>query len=182
MMIAACSMSKPAAPSGPPPSGTIGEKAISTTATVQKIDHKQRKVTLKRADGTMTTIQVGESVQNLPQVKVGDEVTVTYYESLAYEVKKPGQAEPGAAVGEQVERAKPGEKPAGAVAQVAQITATITAIDKKAGTVTLRGADGESTTIKARNPANLERVAVGDLVEITYTEALAIAVEPPAKK
>jgi hypothetical protein len=45
-------------------------------------------------------------------VKVGDEVTVTYYESLAYAVRKPGDAQPGAAMAEEVQRAQLGEKPA----------------------------------------------------------------------
>ena len=48
--------------------------------------------------------------------------------------------------------------------------------------MTLKAPDGTLTTIKARNPANLDKVAVGDLVEITYTEALAIGVEPAPKK
>ena len=38
------------------------------------------------------------------------------------------------------------------------------------------------TTIKARDPRNLERVAVGDLVEITYTEAVAVSVDKPGKQ
>jgi hypothetical protein len=63
--------------------------------------------------------------------------------------------------------------------RVTTITATIAAIDKVAGTVTLRGLDGEDTTIKARNRDNLDHVAVGDLVDITCTEALAVSVETP---
>ena len=55
------------------------------------------------------------------------------------------------------------------------------AIDKLAGTVTLRGPSGDMTTIKARDPQKLDRVSVGDVVEITYTEAVAIAVETPKK-
>ena len=35
-------------------------------------------------------------MRNLPQVKVGDVLTVAYQESLAWEVKKPGEATPGA--------------------------------------------------------------------------------------
>ncbi len=35
---------------------------------------------------------------------------------------------------------------------------------------------------KARNPDNLNRVSVGDLVEITYTEAVAVSVQDPEKK
>ena len=78
-------------------------------------------------------------------------------------------------------RAKPGEKPGGAVGQRVTFTATIEAIDLAKGTVTLKGPQGNSQTIKARNPANLKKVKVGDVVDITYTEAVAIEVEAAPK-
>ena len=171
-----------AAASAPLPSGVVGENLVTTTATVKAIDLKTRRVTLQRADRSLLKFTAGDEVRNLAQVKVGDEVNVTYYESLAYEVKKPGQAAAGASVAEGIGRSKPGEKPGGAAGRVTTVTATISAIDKAANTVTLRGPDGEDTTFKARNPDNLNRVSVGDLVDITYTEALAISVETPGKK
>lgn len=172
----------PGAAPTPVVSGTVGEKAVQVTATVEAVDLKTRQVKLKGPEGNVFTVHADERVKNLPQVKKGDSVVATYYESLAYEVHKPGQAEPGVAVAEDVATAKPGEKPAAVGARAVQVTATIAAIDKSQGTVTLKSPDGELTTIKARNPANLDKVQVGDLVEITYTEALAIAVEPGAKK
>ena len=186
--VAGCaSMSKEAAPAPPAvaaplPSGTVGENLVSATAKVKAIDLKTRHVTLQRADGSIVKFVAGEEVRNLPQVKIGDDVTVSYYESLAYEVKKPGDATPGASVAEAAGRAQPGDKPAAAAGRVTTITATIAGIDKGAGTVTLKTPDGEMTTIKARNPDNLNRVTVGDLVNITYTEALAISVDTPTKK
>lgn len=164
-----------------PVSGTVGENVVSATAVVKKLDLKTRMVTLERADGSLIKFRAGDEVRNLPQVKVGDEVNVTYYESLAYEVKKPGDAVPGTTVAETAERAKLGEKPGVAGARVTTVTATITAIDKAAMTVTLKGPDGESTTIKARDPKKLDRVSVGDLVDITYTEAVGISVDTPKK-
>lgn len=172
----------PAAAVTPVVAGTVGESAIQVTATVQAIDLKTRMVTLKGPEGDEFTVHADERVKNLPQVKKGDLVQATYYESLAYEVKKPGQAAPGVAVAEDVATAKPGEKPAGMGARAIVVTSTIQALDKKKGTVTLKAPDGTLTTVKVKNPANLEKVAVGDLVEITYTEALAIAVEPAPKK
>jgi hypothetical protein len=154
---------------------------VTTTARVKAIDQQTRYVTLERADGSEVMLYADTTVRNLPQVQVGDEVKVSFYESLAYEVKKPGTATPGATVAEETARAKPGEKPAGAGARVTTIVATIVGIDKAAGTVTLQGATGRETTIKARDPRNLDRVAVGDLVEITYTEAVAVSVEKPVK-
>ena len=138
-------------------------------------------MTLERSDGSLVKFRASDQVRNLPQVKVGDEVTATYYESMAFQVKKAGDATMGTVVAEDVARAKPGERPGYADAQVTTVTTTITAIDKQAGTVTLQNVDGKSATVKARNPANLERVAVGDLVEITLTEAVGISVASPTK-
>jgi hypothetical protein len=169
------------AASQPLPSGTVGANLVTATARVKALDQQTRRVTLERADGSEVTFYADDTVRNLPQVHVGDEVTASFYESLAYEVKKPGTAVPGATVAEDAARAKLGEKPAGAGARVTTIVATIVGLDKAAGTVTLQGPTGRATTIKARDPRNLERVAVGDLVEITYAEAVAVSVEQPVK-
>jgi Cu/Ag efflux protein CusF len=166
-------------PAAPLPGGTVSEGLVSATARVKAIDQKTRMVTLERADGSVVKFRAGDEVRNLPQVKVGDEVTATYYESMAFQVKKPGDASMGAVVGEESARAKPGQKPGAASARVVTVTTRITGIDKRAGTVTLQDPDGANVTVKARDPANLERVAVGDLVEITMTEAVGISVGPP---
>jgi Cu/Ag efflux protein CusF len=172
----------PAAAPAPLPSGTVGANLVSATATVKAIDLKTRRVTLQRPDGSLIKFRAGDEVRNLAQVKVGDTVTVTYYESLAYEVKKPGSVTPGAAVAEGLERAKPGEKPGATAGRVTTVTTTIAGIDKAAGTVTLRSPDGEDTTVKVRDPQKLNQVSVGDLVQITYTEALGISVQEAGKK
>ena len=164
-----------------PVSGTVDENVVSATATVKALDQKTRMVTLQKPDGSLIKFRAGDNVRNLAQVKVGDEVTVSYYESLAYEVKKPGTAAPGVAMAEGVGRAKLGEKPGAVGAQVTTVTATIAAIDTAAGTVTLKGPEGDLTTIKARDPQRLTLVSVGDLVEITYTEALGISVDEATK-
>ena len=99
---------------------------------------------------------------------------------MAGEVRRPRRAR-GQHAGE-VTRAQPGEKPAGRVGSSVTVTATITAIDMANDTVTITGPGGQSRTIKARNPANLRKVKVGDPVDITYSEALAVSVRPVSKK
>jgi Cu/Ag efflux protein CusF len=179
LALAACATET--APEGPPPSGTVAEQTVTATATVEKIDHGTRQVTLRRADGSSTTLKVGPEARNLAQVKPGDEVVVAYHESLAYEVRRAGEATPGAELAGATARAKPGEKPAGVDAQQLTVTSTIEAIDTAAGTVTLKGADGETLTTKVRDPEKLKLVRVGDLVELTYTQAIAVSVEPATK-
>jgi Cu/Ag efflux protein CusF len=179
--VLACASTHQTASSQPPPSGVISEGTVTATATVEKIDVAKRLATLRNADGQLIELQVDESVKNLPQVKKGDRVVVTYFESLAYEVNKPGAATPGTAGAEQVARAAPGSRPGKVAARQIEITTTIEAIDKKASMVTLKSADGKLTPVKVKDPSKLDHVRVGDLVTITYSQALAVAVEPAPK-
>ena len=112
---------------------------------------------------------------------MGDLVTVKYYESLAFEVTKPGEAV-GVGKTAGVASAKPGEKPAAVAAGQVTITATVEAIDAKKQHVTLKDPEGKTKEIKVKNPKYLVNVKVGDQVAITYTEALAIEVTSAKKK
>jgi hypothetical protein len=167
---------------GGPPKGEISQ-AVEMQATVTAINLKTRMVTLKGPEGNEAIIHVDKRARNLPQVKVGDVVKIAYVQHVAWQVRKSGKGAPsGDVAAEAAEvRAKPGEKPAGAVGQRVTFTATIETIDLAKGTVTLKGPEGNSQTIKARNPAILKKVKVGDLVDITYTEAVAIKVEAAPK-
>jgi ribosomal 50S subunit-recycling heat shock protein len=167
---------------GDPVKGEISH-AVEMQATVTAIDQKTRMVTLKAPEGNETTLHVDKRARNLAQVKVGDVVKFAYVQEVTWQVRKPGEGAAtsdvlteGAAV-----RAPAGEKPSGGAGQRVTLAATIEAIDLGKGTVTLKGPQGDSETIKARNPANLKKVKVGDVVDITYTEAIALKVVPAPK-
>lgn len=149
------------------------------TAVVQAIDLKERTVTLKGPDGNVVTIKVDDSVKNLPRVKVGDQVTAQYYEAVAVEVRKPGEAPGGASAKEAVAVAEPGQRPAGVVLNTVTVTTTIKNINQQDRTVTLKGPQGNTEVVKVRDPRNLEKIKIGDEVVITFTRALAISVEKP---
>jgi ribosomal 50S subunit-recycling heat shock protein len=151
-------------------------RVLTVTATVEAIDLDKRLVTLKGPKGNEVTVHVSERAKNLPQVKVGDQVTVKYYEELALRVVPPGQAAPPPSATGAVATAQPGEKPGGIAGREVTVTVTVEAIDQKAGTVTFKGPEGNSHTVKAQDPKNLKLIKVGDQVEVTYTEALAISV------
>ena len=159
----------------------VKQNVVKVTATVEAVDLANRVVSLKGPKGNTFDLKVGEQVKNLPQVKVGDKVVARYYESIAVQVMKPG-APGGAATTQAVGAAKPGERPAGVVANQVTVTATIEDISPKKTYVTLKGPGGNTVDVKVRDPKNLENVKVGDQLEITYTEALAISVEKAKKK
>ena len=120
-------------------------------------------------------------MRNLAQVKRGDQVQATYYESLAIRVLKPGSAKPGITTASDVDRAAVGERPGAAAAETATVVATVTRVDRKNSTITLRGPKGNEKTLPVQNKEHLDAVKVGDLVEATYTEALGIEVVAPPK-
>jgi len=163
-------------------SGTISEGLVTASATVQSIDLKKRVVTLKGPDGTVESFDVGPQVHNLDKVKKGDQVVITYYESVGYQVQEAGgAAQPGVSVSADVGRAQPGQRPGAVGARSITVTTTIDKIDRATNVVTLRGPDGTTDEVHVQDPSKLAQVKVGDLVQITYTEALAVSVEPAPK-
>ena len=163
-----------------PPKGEAVIAALKTTATVTKIDQQTREITLKADDGREISFVAGEDVKNFSQIKQGDIVTATYAEALAWEVKSGGSAGTESAVAGGT--AKPGAMPAAALGRQTTVTVVITAIDAAAPSVTFKGPAGNTRTIKVKQPEKLQGVKVGDTVDITYTEAVAIKVETAPKK
>jgi Cu/Ag efflux protein CusF len=161
--------------------GRAAGRAVQVKGTVAAVDKDAKTITLKGPKGRTLTLDV-QDPSKLEAVKVGDPVVATYMEAIAFQIKKPGTATPGTTVQESRVSSKPGETPAGAIGQEVSVTATITEINKKAGTVTIKGPQGNAETIKAKDPKNLDLVKVGDLVEITYARALAVSLDKPAKK
>lgn len=152
---------------------------VTTTATVEAIDQKTRMVTLRTAEGENVTFKADESVRNLPQVRKGDQVTVSYYESVAIRLREAEGEKPGITVSEETERAPLGQKPGGVVVRQTTLTAKVTAVDRKRQKVTLQGPEGRSVTLKVADPQYLDRAKVGHLVQVTYREAIAISVQKP---
>src|SRR5262245_38418117 len=157
----------------------VEARVVTVRGTVEAIDKEKQTVTVKGPKRSLT-IKVKDP-QKLEAIKVGDPVIGKYYESLMIEVKKPGESTPGASAQTATATSKPGEAPGGAIGQQVTVTATIVAIDKKAQTATIKGPEGNTVTVKARDPKNLNKVKVGDNVDITYTEALAISLDKPGK-
>jgi Cu/Ag efflux protein CusF len=166
---------------GDKPSGETASLRESM-ATVQSLDYKTRMATLKADNGNTLSFRVSDEVKNLDKVQVGDKVKFQYYESVAWEVKKAGEATPSMTKSEAMKRSDAEHLPAKLEATQTTVTTTIDAIDKQNQTATLKGPEGNTVVVKVRHPENLEKVNVGDKVVITYTEALAISVEKVAAK
>lgn len=63
------------------------KNTLEARATVTQLDQATRLMTLRGPAGNEFTFEVDTAVRNLPQVKVGDEVVVTFTEALAVSVE-----------------------------------------------------------------------------------------------
>jgi hypothetical protein len=157
------------------------KKSVTETATIQSIDQTARTVTLKKKDGTTQTVDAGPEVKRFDELKVGDVVTARYYESVIYQVAKPGTSQAPTPSDQRAKTPGSGERPGGTIAQQKIDSVTVTAVDPATPSITVRTSDGHVQTYKVNDAKHLEGVAAGDRIDITYTKAMLIHVEPGPK-
>lgn len=196
LLLSACATDpKPSAPSSSSPGvqtetkGGVSAKGdaatsmtVSTvTATVEAIDLPSRIVSLVGAEGNILIVQASEEVRNLDQVRVGDKVKVEYYEGLLAELLPPGSDKREVNLTEAIVRAAPGERPGVAVGEAVGARVVIEYVDPVRNIVHFTGPKGKKRVIKVEKPefrTMLKTLKPGDVVALTYYEALAVKVEP----
>ncbi len=156
-------------------------QAAEMSAQVVGLDKGTRTVTLKGPKGNVVDIVAGDEVKNFDQIKLGDFVVARYVRALTLELAKTRAGIREKSVIEDAARAKPGERPAGIAARQVTVLADVIGVDPKKKTITLRGPRGNVVTLDVQNPDHFKVVKKGDQVEATYTEALALSVEPAPK-
>ena len=162
--------------------GKVGvAQTVDVSATITAIEKSSRTITLKGPKGDEVKVEAGPEVKNFDQLKVGDVVDMRYRETLALELKKGGgmkveKTEKAGAVG-----AKPGETPAGVVGRQVTVVGDVMKVDAATQTVTVKGPQ-RTVELKVRDPEQFKLIAVGDQIQATYTEALALAVTPAKPK
>ncbi|MCP4048878.1 MAG: hypothetical protein GY732_23130 [Gammaproteobacteria bacterium] len=176
LLVASTNWAGEKAPVADKPSMSTSETII-LTAMVEAINHETREVTLRGPEGNSASFVASEEARNLDQVQVGDIVMAEYVQSMSIEVFANDGMEPGAGEIAAAGRSEKGEMPGMAAIDTVVVTATVEEINIEANTFKLKGPSGEIKEYEARNPENLKKAEVGDLVVITYTEAVAITVE-----
>ncbi len=155
-----------------------GEKA-TVSGTIEAIEASTRSITVKGPEGNYITFTAPPEVKRFAELKVGDTISATYYENLVLRVKRPG--EKAVDTDEAAVTPASGKKPGATAATQRTITATISAIDMKVPSITFTGPNNWQYSSKVLDKKALASVKVGDKVDITWTEAVLISVQPPKK-
>ena len=150
--------------------------STSATATIQAIDTTARTITLRDQTGQEDKYVVGPAVKRFNELKVGDTVKMTYYESVVLQVRKAGET-PGPTSTDAAVTPGTGALPSATTTVQDKMTVTVKAIDPNLPSITVTTPDGRTVTRKVENKKNLDGVKVGDLIDITYTRAFLTSVE-----
>lgn len=151
---------------------------VDLIATVISVDLPSRVVVLKSDEGKQSSVKVGDAVQRLNEIQPGDRIKIRYFESTTLELRQHPKGQP-VSVTEASERAPSGKSPSGQVARQIRGTLEVSAIDLQKNTITLKGPTGAEQTVTVKKPSNqaaLKKLKKGDLIDITYTEAMAAEV------
>ena len=153
-------------------------ESVTVNATITAIDKTNRVVTLRGPQGNSVMVYADEGVKRFNDLKVGDQVAATYSESIALSVRPAGQSAPPQDTQTVTRRAG---GPGGTVTVQQNVSVTVEEIDRAAQSVTVKGPEGRIQTVHVSDPKNLQNFKVGDKVDISYTQALLLRVDPPTK-
>jgi Cu/Ag efflux protein CusF len=155
---------------------SIGQSA-QVAGTISAIDATTREVTLTTIEGREMVIACGPEVKNFDQLQVGDVVEMEFIQALALELKKGSTAEIARTVEGAVASAKPGSTPGGVAGTRVHVVAEVLAMNPEMQTVTLQAPE-RTVDLRINDPAQFANISVGDRIEATYVEGMAVQVTP----
>ena len=178
-MVAALSLGAATAVNAQEGKGVELDEAVVIIAKVLAIDKNDRIVTLLGPKKNVVDVHVGEEAINFDQIRVGDELKIEYFESIAIYLGKPG-TQPEEDAGLVVARSAKGDKPGGYAVGAIDVSASVVGIDKKKRTLTLELPEGNVVTTEVDESVKaFDTLKVGDSIHARLTKAIAISVETP---
>lgn len=177
-----CKSGQSTAAAPPPPAKTHIEfsNEFSATADVVTIEREQRLVTLRREDGSLFALQVGQAARNLDQLAVGDHVRVRYRETMAASLQPAGESTRAAEGAIGAGRTAAGAKPGGGLGLAMNVRVRIESLDLAHDIAVFSLASGELIAHRLATSEGREfakGLKIGDIVQLDYTEAVALSVE-----
>lgn len=149
-------------------------QTVTVDGTVETIDYPKRVVTIKTTTGEFHTFDVPEGARRFNEIKVGDRVQAKYNNNVTVRLKPPGEAAVDTA--KTARTGGEGALPGGMAATERTMTATISAIDKSASSITFVGPNNWKYSRRVVEPKIFDQVKVGDQVDITWNTDLTVAV------
>lgn len=138
-----------------------GASEMALAGKVMVVNRDTRMMTIKSADGKFHVLHIPAAVKRIDAIKIGDQVAISEVTSVLVELQRGRDAGAMGAEGSTTVDSKPGAKPAGTITEVLTLYGKVVSVDKKAGTVTVRGAEA-TRTFDVQDRAMLDELKPGD--------------------
>ena len=148
---------------------------------VASVDPAGRMLAVKGPSGTVRTVKAGKNIQGLEKINVEDRVIAEYYRSATFYVDKPGATPMAPELVTAFLAASKSNEVVEAAEVAAEGTATVSAIDKGAGTITFTGPGGRVFPVKVDNVALLDGISVGQALDFKVVDVVAFDVKVTPK-
>lgn len=152
---------------------------VTMQGTVTEINAETREITLMGTDGGLVTITAGEDVERFNEIAVDDVIKFDYYTYIKAEFREPTAeevAEPLQMLAE-AGKAPEGVDPAAVVGAVVKAVVTIEALNRPFMLATVSGPNGNYVSIPMEDEELMKELHIGEVLILTYAEAVAIALE-----
>jgi hypothetical protein len=137
-------------------------------------------VTFRDDAGNVDTLRAPDTVKRFNELKVGDRLNLSYYQSRVITLRKAGTPTATAGTTSGVVKGT-GDLPAGLAARQTTAVVTLKSVNVDTGAVTLQTQDGRTITRTVQDKSMLKGLVADDKLEITSTEALLADFERPTK-
>ena len=154
---------------------TIPGEMTVLTGTVEAINASTRVVTFKDNKGQYEQVFMPGTSDLMTGMKIGDTITVRYYDNLIITAKAAGDSEVNTS--EAAITPGSGTQTAGTAARQRTITATVDSIDASVPSVTVTGPNGWVYSARIQDKSILDTLKVGDRFDFTWTEAMLVSIE-----
>ncbi len=150
---------------------------VNIQASVENINAEKREITLKGPQGNLVTLTASEAIKRFDEIKVGDTVQAEYWTFLRAEFREPTAEEKATPLVVLVEadRASKELDPAGVVGAVVKAVVKVVAINYEGKKVAIQGPRGNFLILPVEDEAVLKNLKVGEVVSMTYAEAVALS-------
>ena len=162
--LSACQTPPPPAPAVAPHWAVRGYRCFG--------GHDHPRSGAEHPDGRQTTVVAGPEVTNLGRLNPGDRLTITINDAIAVQMAMPGSPPVGTGASETAANGR-------SVNTTARVTIVSAATD--GSSVTFTGPNGVTHTVDVQDPrmrAFVQRLKLGDQVDIAYSAEIAVRLDP----
>jgi len=157
---------------------------VAAEAKVEAVNQETRELTLRGPAGELMTITAGDNVKRLNEVEVGDLVHAEFWTYIKAEFRDPtaDEKETPLVMLAEGDKVIEGAPPAAKYAAIAKAVVTIEIINRPDMLVTVKGPGGNFVAVPLEDAELIKELHIGEVVVLTYAEAVALSLEKADSK